>query len=58
GYFQVLWCDLLALYVLSLLEELKSDILHEFPDLQSYYRNMRNLPQVKDYVENKWPPAT
>ncbi|VDM55779.1 unnamed protein product [Angiostrongylus costaricensis] len=55
---KVLWCDLLAVYVLSLLEELKSDILREFPDLQSYYTSMRNLPQIKDYVENKWPPAT
>ncbi|KJH40934.1 glutathione S-transferase protein [Dictyocaulus viviparus] len=55
---KVLWCDLVALCVLSILEEIKPNILQDFPDIQLYYINMRNLPEIKDYVKNNWPPAT
>ncbi|VDO37670.1 unnamed protein product [Haemonchus placei] len=55
---KVLWCDLVALCVLSMMEELKPDLLQEFPDMQTYYTNMRNLPEIKEYIETAWPPAT
>ncbi|PIO75077.1 glutathione S-transferase protein [Teladorsagia circumcincta] len=54
---KILWCDLVALCVLSMMEELKPDLLDGFPDLQTYYTNMRNLPEIKEYIENAWPPA-
>ncbi|KAK6009725.1 glutathione S-transferase protein [Ostertagia ostertagi] len=54
---KILWCDLVALCVLSMMEELKPDVLQDFPDLQTYYANMRNLPEIKEYIENAWPPA-
>ncbi|VDL70788.1 unnamed protein product [Nippostrongylus brasiliensis] len=38
---KTLWCDLVALCVLSLLEETKADILHNYPDLHKFYMNMR-----------------
>ncbi|KAK5971310.1 Glutathione S-transferase protein [Trichostrongylus colubriformis] len=53
---KALWCDLVALSVLSMLEEVKPDVLQGFPDLQAYYVNMRNLPEIKEYIENTWPP--
>ncbi|WKY06912.1 hypothetical protein Q1695_006807 [Nippostrongylus brasiliensis] len=55
---KTLWCDLVALCVLSLLEETKADILHNYPDLHKFYMNMRELPEIKDYIERAWPPAT
>nr|CDJ89103.1 unnamed protein product [Haemonchus contortus] len=55
---KVLWCDLVALCVLSMVEELKPDLLQDFPDMQTYYMNMRNLPEIKEYIETTWPPAT
>ncbi|RCN35467.1 glutathione S-transferase protein [Ancylostoma caninum] len=53
----VLWCDLVAVAVLSMVEETKADLLQGFPDLRNYYTNMRNLPEIKDYVAQSWPPA-
>ncbi|RCN30436.1 hypothetical protein ANCCAN_23792 [Ancylostoma caninum] len=54
---KVLWCDLVAVAVLSMVEETKADLLQGFPDLRNYYTNMRNLPEIKDYVAQSWPPA-
>ncbi|KHJ91586.1 glutathione S-transferase protein [Oesophagostomum dentatum] len=54
---KVLWCDLVAVAVLSMVEEAKPDLLSDFPDLQTYYEKMRNLPEIKDYIEKSWPPA-
>ncbi|KIH45477.1 hypothetical protein ANCDUO_24482 [Ancylostoma duodenale] len=53
----VLWYDLVAVAVLSMVEETKADLLQDFPDLRNYYMNMRNLPEIKDYVAQSWPPA-
>ncbi|EYC28748.1 hypothetical protein Y032_0007g3396 [Ancylostoma ceylanicum] len=55
---KVLWCDLVAVAVLSMVEETKAELLQDFPDLRNYYTNMRNLPEIKDYVAQSWPPAT
>ncbi|CAJ0603059.1 unnamed protein product [Cylicocyclus nassatus] len=54
---KILWCDLVAVTVLSMAEEAKTELLQNFPDLQSYYKSMRNLPEIKDYIENNWPPS-
>uniref|UniRef100_A0A183GTT3 DDE_Tnp_1_7 domain-containing protein n=1 Tax=Heligmosomoides polygyrus TaxID=6339 RepID=A0A183GTT3_HELPZ len=48
---------LVALCVLSMLEEGQPDVMNDFPDMYSYYIRMRNLPEIKDYVEKAWPPA-
>lgn len=43
--------------MLSMLEEGQPDVMNDFPDMYSYYIRMRNLPEIKDYVEKAWPPA-
>ncbi|VDO65693.1 unnamed protein product [Heligmosomoides polygyrus] len=54
----VLWCDLVALCVLSMLEEGLPELMEDFPIMHSYYTSMRELPTIKDYIGRAWPPAS
>ncbi|KAK6746635.1 hypothetical protein RB195_000109 [Necator americanus] len=58
GDYFLLWCDLVAVAVLSMAEETKPELLQNFPDLQAYYSNICNLPEIKEYIAENWPSST
>ncbi|CAD6192905.1 unnamed protein product [Caenorhabditis auriculariae] len=52
---KVHWCDLYILGVLGTLEEYDDHLLDELSELRHYYLRMRNLPQIKEYIDGNWP---
>ncbi|CAP30039.1 Protein CBR-GST-40 [Caenorhabditis briggsae] len=49
------WCDVYILGVLQSLDEFDDEVFEKFPELQAYYLRMRNLPELKEYIDANWP---
>ncbi|CAB3406493.1 unnamed protein product [Caenorhabditis bovis] len=51
------WCDIYILGVLEALDQLEDGLLDELHILREYYLRMRNLPELKEYIDQNWPPT-
>ncbi|CAL2041378.1 hypothetical protein CAEBREN_24163 [Caenorhabditis brenneri] len=51
------WCDVYILGILQALDEGEKGLLDGFPELRAFYFRMRNLPELKEYIDTNWPPA-
>lgn len=51
------WTDLVAICVLSALEEMNADFLKKHKALSAYYNNIRGLPEIRDYITANWPES-
>ncbi|GMS97390.1 hypothetical protein PENTCL1PPCAC_19565, partial [Pristionchus entomophagus] len=54
----VTWADLVIVFVVSAMDDLANDILMKYPDLCRYYLRMRDIDELRDYIEANWKHTT